>query len=56
MKPRFEILARPPVEYLIGAVCLALAIILFLPISLGNMLPAFTICALAMGVVERDGL
>jgi hypothetical protein len=56
MKPRFEILARPPAEYLVGAVCLVLAVILFLPIPLGNMLPAFTICVLALGVLERDGL
>lgn len=56
MKPRLEMLARPPAEYLVGAVCLLLAIILFLPIPLGNMLPAFTICVLALGVLERDGV
>lgn len=55
MRPRFEFLARPPVEYLIGVICLVLSIILFLPIPLGNMLPAFTICVLALGVLERDG-
>jgi hypothetical protein len=56
MRPRFEFLAKPPAEYLIGAICLLLSIILFLPIPLGNMLPAFTICVLALGVLERDGL
>ena len=56
MRPRFEFLAKPPLEYLIGAICLVLSIILFLPIPLGNMLPAFTICVLALGVLERDGL
>lgn len=56
MRPRFQFLARPPAEYLVGAICLLLSIILFLPIPLGNMLPAFTICVLALGILERDGL
>ncbi|WP_235935881.1 exopolysaccharide biosynthesis protein [Devosia aurantiaca] len=56
MRPRLSFLARPPMEYVVGAICLLLSIILFLPIPLGNMLPAFTICVLALGVLERDGL
>ena len=56
MRPRMEFLARTPLVNLVGAVCLILAIILFLPIPLGNMLPAFTICVLALGVLERDGV
>jgi len=56
MKPRAQILAKPPAENLIGAVVLLLSIILFLPIPLGNMLPAIAICILALGLIERDGL
>ena len=56
MRPRYQFLAKPPAEYLAGLVCLILSIILFLPIPLGNMLPAFTICVLALGVLERDGV
>ncbi|MFD2649591.1 exopolysaccharide biosynthesis protein [Devosia albogilva] len=56
MRPRLQQLARPPAEYVVGLVCLILAVILFLPIPLGNMLPAFTICVLALGVLERDGV
>ena len=56
MRPRLQFLARPPAEYLVGLVCLLLSLILFLPIPLGNMLPAFTICILALGVLERDGV
>jgi len=56
MRPRLEFLARPPVEYLVGAIVLLLAIILFLPIPLGNMLPAITICIFALGLIERDGV
>lgn len=56
MRPRLSFLAVPPAEFVIGAICLLLSIILFLPIPLGNMLPAFTICVLALGVLERDGV
>ncbi|WP_349236870.1 exopolysaccharide biosynthesis protein [Devosia sp. 1635] len=56
MRPRLQMLARPPAEYVVGAVCLLLSIILFLPIPLGNMLPAFTICVLSLGVLQRDGV
>ena len=43
-------------EYAIGAVCLLLALVLVLPIPLGNMLPSLAICLLALGILERDGL
>jgi len=56
MRPRFSALARPPAEYGIGVVCLLLASIVFLPIPLGNMLPALGICMLALGILERDGV
>jgi hypothetical protein len=44
LKPRLSFLTRPPFEQAIAVVCLLLALILFLPIPLGNMLPAFVIC------------
>jgi hypothetical protein len=56
LRPRWSWLARPPLEYAIGAVCLVLAIVLVLPIPLGNVLPAVAISLLALAVVERDGL
>jgi hypothetical protein len=43
-------------EYLVGLVCLLLAIVVLLPIPLGNMLPALAISLLALGILERDGL
>jgi hypothetical protein len=43
-------------ERLIGAACLLLAVILVLPIPLGNMLPAFGIAAFSLGLLQRDGL
>lgn len=56
LRPRLGAWARPPVEYLVGAVCLLLALVLVLPIPLGNTLPALALSLLALGVLERDGL
>jgi hypothetical protein len=56
LRPRLAVLARPPFEYAIGAVCLLLSIILFLPIPMGNMPPAIAICLFALAILERDGL
>lgn len=56
MRPRLTVLSRPPLEYVVGAICLILSIVLFLPIPLGNMLPAIAICILALGLIQRDGL
>ncbi|MEO8297197.1 MAG: exopolysaccharide biosynthesis protein [Burkholderiales bacterium] len=56
LRPRWPALVLPPMEYLIGLVCLLLAIVLVLPVPLGNMLPALAISLLALGVLERDGL
>ena len=56
LKPRLSSLTLPPMEYLIGLVCLLLAILLALPIPLGNMLPALAISLIALGVLERDGV
>lgn len=56
LRPRVVLLALPPMEYLVGLVCLLLAIVLVLPVPLGNMLPALAISLLALGVLERDGL
>lgn len=56
LRPRAMRLALPPMEYLVGLVCLLLAIVLVLPVPLGNMLPALGISLLALGILERDGL
>lgn len=56
LKPRLSLVVRHGAERVIGAVCLILAIVLLLPIPLGNMLPAFAISLLALGVLERDGV
>jgi hypothetical protein len=56
LRPRWGVLTRPPLEYLVGLLCLVLAVVLSLPIPLGNTLPALAISVLALGVLERDGL
>lgn len=56
MKPRLTPLASGAMESVVGTVCLLLALVLVLPVPLGNMLPALAICLLAMGILERDGL
>ncbi|GLK74322.1 exopolysaccharide biosynthesis protein [Ancylobacter dichloromethanicus] len=56
LRPRFGVLAHPPAENIVGLMCFVLAVVLVLPIPLGNMLPALAICLLALGILERDGL
>jgi hypothetical protein len=56
LRPRLSGLALPPMEYLLGLTCLALAVVLVLPIPLGNNPPALAIALIALGILERDGL
>lgn len=56
LRPRLSILVSPAAEMAIGLLALILALVVALPIPLGNMLPAFAVCLLALGVLERDGL
>jgi hypothetical protein len=56
LKPRFTFLYNRWLDGVTGLVCLALAIIVFLPIPGANMLPALAIAAFGLGIAERDGL
>ena len=56
LKQRLWMLASPPAQRFLGAVCLMLSLVLVLPIPFGNMLPSIAICVLALGLLERDGL
>jgi len=55
-KPRLAILFGAVGERLIGLVILALALVLILPIPGGNILPAMAVSALALALIQRDGL
>lgn len=56
LKPRLRLLTRPVAERVIGILCLALSVVLFLPIPLGNLLPAVAICCFSFALLERDGV
>jgi hypothetical protein len=56
LRPRLALLLHPVNERIVGAACLLLAIILLLPIPLGNIPPAWALAAFALGILERDGL
>jgi hypothetical protein len=56
LRPRLASLALPPMEHLVGLLSLLLAVLLVLPIPLGNVLPALAISLMALGVLERDGV
>jgi hypothetical protein len=56
LKPRLLFITSATGERIIGGLCLVLAIVLAMPIPLGNMLPAFAISLMALGVLERDGI
>jgi hypothetical protein len=56
LKPRFTYLYNPWLDRVTGLLCLVLAIIVFLPIPFGNMLPALALSAFGLGVAERDGV
>lgn len=55
-KPRLASLFGPVGRRVIGLVCSALALVLILPIPLGNMLPALAVSTLSFSLIQRDGL
>lgn len=55
LRPRLEGFVRPPAEYGLGLMAFILAILLALPIPLGNMLPALALSLFAFALLEKDG-
>lgn len=55
LQPRLAALTGPLAERLVGALCLVLALVLFLPIPFGNIPPAIAISVIALGLLARDG-
>jgi hypothetical protein len=55
-RPRLEILFGPAGERLIGLTCTLLALVLVLPIPLGNLAPGATVAVLSLALLQRDGL
>jgi hypothetical protein len=55
-RPRLVVLFSPLGERVIGLVCTLLALVLILPIPLGNMLPAATVSVFSLAMIQRDGV
>lgn len=53
--PRLTVLTSDLAERLIGALGLALALTIMMPIPLGNLLPALALIAMSFGFIGRDG-
>ena len=56
IKPRYWPFWRRRGDRIIGIVTLILAIVVTLPIPLGNWLPAFSTALLGLSLIERDGI
>jgi hypothetical protein len=55
-RPRFWPRSRAIADRWVGLVVFTMAVVLILPIPLGNWLPAVTVILASLGLVERDGL
>jgi hypothetical protein len=55
-RPRLTFMFGPVGDRVIGVVCTLLALVLILPIPLGNLAPAICVGALALALFQRDGL
>lgn len=53
---RLEWLVSGPGQRLIGICCVALSLVLILPIPLGNLVPALAMTLFSLAIMERDGL
>lgn len=56
LAPRLKFMFGPVGDRVIGLTCFLLALVLILPIPLGNMLPAAAVSALALAITQRDGV
>ncbi|MEX6725556.1 exopolysaccharide biosynthesis protein [Parapedomonas caeni] len=55
-RPRLNLLPEAAVARLVGLFCLLLALVVFLPVPLGNVLPSIAILLFGFSLLERDGL
>jgi hypothetical protein len=56
LKPRLEFLTAPWAERLMGLGCVALSVLVVLPIPFANLVPATGILLFGFSMLERDGL
>lgn len=55
-KPRLPMLTGEIADVIVGGVCVLLAVMLALPVPLGDMLPAVTLVIFGLAMSQRDGL
>ena len=55
-RPRLPALVTTLAERLIGLACLVLALVLVLPIPLGNLAPALAMAVFGLALMQQDGL
>lgn len=55
-KPRLPALTGDAADMIVGVVCALLAIMLALPVPLGDMLPALTLAIFGLALTQRDGV
>ena len=55
-RPRLPMLTGELADVITGLVCFVLAVMLALPVPLGDMLPALTIAIFGLAITQRDGL
>lgn len=56
LRPRLEFLVSVAAERVIGALCVFMALLMALPIVLGNQPPAIAIALFSLALIGRDGL
>jgi hypothetical protein len=56
LQPRLRWVCKPGMQKLLALLCVVLAIVLALPIPLGNIPPAISISLIALGLIEHDGI
>lgn len=55
-RPRLGFVVDGPGRRLMGLICTVFALVLILPIPLGNMLPAATVSVFSLALIQRDGV
>jgi len=55
-RPRLSFVVNGPGRQLMGLICTVFALVLILPIPLGNMLPAATVSVFSLALIQRDGV
>jgi hypothetical protein len=55
-RPRLPMLTGEIADVIVGVVCALLAVMLALPVPLGDMLPALTLVIFGLALTQRDGL